>query len=68
MPDAARLLALIAFGLAASGCGERPAAEPADNSAVTDVEALPPDESAATPTDELRNGAAEPTDNGPPQG
>ncbi len=58
MSVAARSIALLALALAA--CSEAPEDAATNNGAVTDVEALPPDESAATPTDELANGAAEP--------
>jgi hypothetical protein len=62
MRAAASSLALL---LALAACNDAPQAE-TDNAAITDIEALPPDESVATPTDELANGAAEPTNNGAP--
>ena len=58
MRAAARSCVLLALAMGA--CGEPPREAEADNAAATDVEALPADESAATPTDELANGAAEP--------
>ena len=48
--------------LALAGCNDAPQQAETDNAAVTEIEALPPDESVETPTDELANGAAEPTD------
>ena len=63
---AARSIVLLALALAA--CGEAPKDSETNNAAVTDVEALPPDESAATPTDELANGDAEPQGNEPANG
>lgn len=59
MSAAARSGILLALALAA--CNEAPRVSEADNAAVTDIEALPPDESAATPTDQLANGAVEPS-------
>lgn len=59
---------VVTAGIAA--CGDQ-GADSDSNAAAraaapTEVEALPPDESAATPTDELANGAVEPPagDNG----
>ena len=52
------------FAVAAAACGRGP--EQANNvatNAPTDIETLPPDESVATPTDELENGAADPNVN-----
>jgi hypothetical protein len=47
-----------------AACGEQDAATSVNNAATNgDVEALPADESAATPSDELANGAAEPQGN-----
>ena len=66
MSAAARSIALLALAL--SACSEAPKDAATNNAAVTDVEALPPDESAATPTDELANGAAEPQANEPANG
>lgn len=59
MRAAASALALL---LALGGCGEAADEAPANKSAITEVEALPPDESVDTPTDELANGASEPAD------
>jgi len=50
--------------LALAACNDSPKQAEANNSAVTEVDALPADESAATPTDELQKGAAEPTNTG----
>lgn len=61
MSAAARSIILLALAL--SACSEAPKDSETNNAAVADVEALPPDESAATPTDELANGAAEPNVN-----
>jgi hypothetical protein len=63
MRAAASSLALL---LALAACNDAPQRAETDNAAITDIEALPPDESVATPTDELANGAAEPTNNGAP--
>ena len=62
MSVAARPILLLAFALAA--CREAPKETETNNAAVTDIEALPPDESVATPSDELANGATEPVENG----
>ena len=61
MRAAARSLALLA--LAAAACGETARDDPANNAAVADVEALPPDESVATTSEELANGVDEPSAN-----
>ena len=61
MSAAARPILLLALALTA--CSEAPKDTETNNAAVTDIEALPPDESAATPTDELANGAADPNVN-----
>ena len=66
MSAAARSIVLLALALCA--CGQAPKDAATNNAAVTDVEALPPDESAGTPTDELANGAAEPQGNEPANG
>ena len=63
MSAAARPILLLALALTA--CSEAPNDAETNNAAVTDIEALPADESAATPTDELANGAAEPQGNEP---
>ena len=53
---------------ALAACSDAPQqAETNNAAAVTEVEALPPDESAATPTDELANGAVEPVNTAAPQ-
>ena len=62
MSAAARSILLLSFALAA--CSEAPKEAETNNAAVTDIEALPPNESVATPSDELANGAAEPVENG----
>lgn len=59
MSAAARAPILLSLALAA--CSEPPRDGQADNAAATDIEALPPDESAATPTEEPANGAAQPS-------
>jgi hypothetical protein len=59
MSAAAKSVILLALALAA--CSEAPRDAEANNAAVTDIEALPPDESVVTPTDELANGATEPS-------
>jgi hypothetical protein len=52
------------LALALAACGQQDAATSVNNAATNgQVEALPPDESAATPSDELANGAAEPQGN-----
>ena len=53
--------------LALAACNDAPQQAETNNSAVTEIEALPPDESVATPTDELANGAAEPANTAAPQ-
>ena len=58
MRAATRSCALLALVMAA--CSGSPRQAEADNAVATDVEALPADESATTPSDELANGAAEP--------
>ena len=58
MRAAASLLPLI---MALAACNDSPQQAEVDNSAVTEIESLPPDESVDTLTDELANGAAEPT-------
>ena len=64
MRAAASLLAMLA---ALAGCQDAPRQAETNNAAVTDVEALPPDESVETPSDELANGAAEPVNEAAPQ-
>jgi hypothetical protein len=59
MRAAARSCALLGLALAIAACGESPR-ETANNAAVTDIEALPADESATTTTGDLANGAIEP--------
>lgn len=58
---AANKALLLGVAVASAACRQAPADENVafDNQAgtTTDIEALPPDESAATPTDELINGA-----------
>ncbi|MBA2467755.1 MAG: hypothetical protein H0V46_09180 [Sphingomonas sp.] len=50
--------------LALAGCdGDAPQQAQTNNAAATDIESLPPDESVATPSDELANGAVEPVEN-----
>ena len=66
MSAAARSIVLLALAL--SACSEAPKDAQTNNAAVTDIEALPPDESVATPTEELANGAAEPQGNEPANG
>jgi hypothetical protein len=66
MSAAAKSIVLLALALCA--CREAPKDAVTNNATVTDVEALPPDESVATPTDELANGAAEPQGNEPANG
>ena len=57
MRAAASALAMLA---ALAGCNDAPRQAETNNTAVTDVEALPPDESVETSSDELANGATEP--------
>ncbi len=52
---------MIVMGVAVAACAESARDPELNNAAVTDIEALPPDESVATSTEELANGAAEPT-------
>jgi len=60
MRAAASVLAALLAALA--GCTDAPRQAQTNNAAITEVEALPPDESVDTPADELANGAAEPAD------
>ena len=60
MSAAARSGALLWLALALAACGGAPEDAASNNAAATDIEALPPDESAATPTGDLANGATEP--------
>ena len=60
MRDASKLMLVLAVAAGVSACN-KPAAQnnvmAENNSSVpADIEALPPDESSATPTDELQNG------------
>ena len=57
-----RISAMLWLGLTLSACGDADQPSP-NNGAVTDIEALPPDESVATPTEQLANGATEPDGN-----
>ena len=62
MPNATRILALAAGLTALAACGQDRSDQNIaieNNSAATDVEMLPPDESTATPSDELANGATD---------
>ncbi len=64
MRAAAKIAGPLSLLLAIAACNQPAREAPAnDEAAVTDIETLPPDESVATPTDELANGAAEPVDN-----
>src|SRR5687768_90170 len=58
MRAAASLLPVL---LALTACSDAPQQAETNNAAATDIEALPPDESVDTPSDELANEAAEPT-------
>lgn len=64
MYAAIRPLILAAGAAAVAACGGASSndaeADEALSSAPADIETLPPDESVATPTDELANGAVEP--------
>lgn len=64
MSAAARILAPLWLGIAVAACGQGEQ-DTANNAAVTEIEALPPDESVAAPTDEPANGSAEPDVNEP---
>jgi starvation-inducible outer membrane lipoprotein len=61
--SAADKAVILLLALALSACSDAPKDAENNNAALTEVEALPPDESAATPSDELANGAAEPNVN-----
>lgn len=61
MRAADRPLALLVLGLALAACDRAPSDASTNNAAVMEIEALPPDESVATPTNELVNGADEPS-------
>ena len=54
---------LMALSLTLAGCNDGPRQAETNNESVTEVEALPPDESVDIPADEPANGAAEPGDN-----
>jgi hypothetical protein len=59
--SAARSLLLACGALLAAACHRDTAAPPAaNNAAVTDIDTLPPDESDATPTNQLVNGDDQP--------
>jgi len=66
---AASKAVLIGLAAASAACRASPSDENMrienQEAATTDIEALPPDESVATPTEELANGAIEPTENRP---
>ena len=64
MRAAASALALLSV---LAGCNDAPRQSETNNAAATDVEALPPDESVETPSDELANGATEPVNEAAPQ-
>ena len=62
MPNAIRLVAVTAAIAAIAGCARDQSDQNIvvdNNTAVADVEMLPPDESSATPTDQLENGTVE---------
>ena len=59
-------VSLLPFLLALAACNDAPQQTATNNAAVTEIESLPPDESVATPSHELANGAAEPTNGGAP--
>ena len=64
---AAEKFLLLAAALACAACGSRSAetanTQVAVNTPATDIVTLPPDESDATPTNELQNGVDQPADN-----
>ena len=66
MSAAARSIVLLALALCA--CRQAPNDAETNNSAVSDVESLPPDESVTTPSEELANGADELQGNEPANG
>ena len=59
---AAKLVLLVAAAAGAAACNndrsEQNMAIDINNASPSEIEALPPDESSATPTDQLENGAA----------
>ena len=64
---AAIRLGILLVALGCSACSKQPSQPPASNSASNsgiDIETLPPDDSDTTPTNELENGADEPSGNG----
>lgn len=64
--SAVNRLTVLALALALAACGgasEQNVVITNEIPANADVEVLPPDESAATPSDELANGAADPNVN-----
>ena len=59
MRNAPRLLLALAFAATVPACQQQASDQNiviTNNAAGADIEALPPDESSATPTDELANG------------
>ena len=62
MPNASKPFVLIAGAAALAACGRDQSEQNIiidNNSAATEVEMLPPDESSETPTDQLENGSVE---------
>ena len=62
MRVAGNTLALLLMGMAAGGCSDSPRDEPVNNSAVVDIEALPPDESVQMPANDLADDGNQTTD------
>lgn len=66
MSAAAKTITALALAIAATACNRAPKQPQPVNSSVamndpaTDIEALPPDESSATPTNQLANGEDNP--------
>ena len=71
MHAASKTLVMVIGLAAASAACRQPASDENvtidhHNAATTDIESLPPDESVATPTDELVNGQDEPSNSAEP--
>ena len=62
MRVAGNSLALLLMGMAAAACSDAPGDAPVNNSALVDIEALPPDESVEMPANDLADDGNQTTD------